>query len=356
MEDLAVAHGVKLHFIPSFQAAISPAKDLRTFLQLLILFWREKPGVVHTHTFKAGLLGRLAAWITGVPLIIHTYHGHLLSGYWSPLKTNVVRIAESLLTRVTDKIVAVSNQVATDLTAAKIVPRDKIQVIELGFDVANLETQLSRRPKLRSDLGISADDEVVGIVGRLVPVKGVDLFLAALAPLLTSRPHLHLVVIGDGSEANALKASVSGDQSDRIHFCGWRRPVIPDLPDLDICICSSRNEGTSVSIIESVISKVPVISTEVGGMGDLLGHGVWGTLVDPNVDALRGAVDSLLSLLALPASEPRRLEFSQKVTAASDSFKKRFSVERLLREIHTLYESADHQRDLMHADWRGVYT
>lgn len=337
MEDWARSTGVDLLVIRSFQAPISPIKDIITFVKLLGLFWKEKPLIVHTHTFKAGLLGRLAAWFCGVPVIVHTYHGHLLSGYWSHTKTQVVKSIERLLSLVSTKIVAVSRRVADDLVSEGIVPDNKVQVVELGFDVASLEKQLKRGATLRQDLNLPGGARVVGIVGRLVPVKAVDLFLNSLAPLLKERSNLHLVVIGDGTEADQLKSLAASLSSERIHFCGWRLPVVCDLPDLDICVCSSRNEGTSVSIIESVIAQTPVICTRVGGMGDLLENGRWGELVEFDADSLRERVEMMLDTLDGDKNSRAFSMLSHRTEEASQVFKTRFSVDRLLTDTEKLY-------------------
>jgi glycosyltransferase involved in cell wall biosynthesis len=332
----ARSEGVNLKLIPTFQAAISIFKDAPTFFKLVFIFWKQKPDLVHTHTFKAGLLGRLAAWITGVPLIVHTYHGHLLSGYWGKTKTNLVSNAEKWLARITTKTIAVSSQVASDLISQGIVPQNKMSVIELGFDIPKLESQLLEKATLRTDLGLTQDDELVGVVGRLVPVKGIDLFLEALIPLLEARPKLHLAIIGDGAERQKYEQYVKKSGAKRVHFCGWRNPVVPDLKDLDVCVCSSRNEGTSVSIIEAVIAKVPIVSTNVGGMSDLLESGKWGELVPRNELALRNAVVKVLE-------QRKDLAFIEKLKEASEFFKKRFSTDRLVDEVNALYHQLEEE-------------
>lgn len=339
MDDFAVEKGVKLHAIRSFQAAPSPIKDLRAFFSITRLLWREKPDFVHTHTFKAGLLGRLAAILTGAPIVVHTYHGHLLNGYWGRIGTAVIRVVERFLARFTTQIITVSQQVADDLVAVGIVPREKIRVIELGFDVDGIQDLLLKPPTLRRDLGIAVSAQVVGIVGRLVPVKSVDLFLRSLVPLLDTNPDLHLVIVGDGTEGPSLKKQAAQLTScERLHFTGWRRPVVTDLPDLDLCICSSKNEGTSVSIIEAVMAGVPVISTQVGGMSDLLGHNRWGELVPYAEAPLREAVARKLKILKMASSDPDRQNLAAQSREAADVFKHRFSMRRLLEETNSVYD------------------
>ena len=342
LDGFAREQGAELVVIPSFQAKISPWKDLLTLVKLIRLMRKERPDIVHTHTFKAGLLGRLAARITGVPVVIHTYHGHLLTGYGSSLKASIIRLIETGLGFLTDHMIAVSDQVAKDLVSSHVTNHSKMSSVELGFDMRKIQEDLSRPSFLREDLCIPQSAFTVGIVGRLVPVKAVDLFLTALCPLLETNPDLHLLVLGDGTERKALEllARVLTGHQSRIHFTGWRRPVTQDLPDLDLCICSSKNEGTSVSIIEAVVARVPVMSTRVGGMADLLGNGRWGQLIDSDPFALRSAVEQHIDLMKNtndPAAKLYRERIHRRVDEAAEHFQNRFSVERLLTDVDGTY-------------------
>ena len=321
--------GAEYAVIESFCAAISPWKDLKTLFKLILLFRRECPEIVHTHTFKAGLLGRIAAKLTGVPVIVHTYHGHLLSGYSTDWKIKILIRIETFLGKISHRLVTVSRQVADDLVLAGVAPRSKFKVIELGFDLANLKKVLQLPSRLRDELGIGQSSLVVGVVGRLVPVKAVDFFLRALAPLLRDMADLHLVIIGDGSERAALEilAAQLHPEKTRIHFTGWRNPAACDFKALNVCVCSSLNEGTSVSIIEAVIAGVPVVSTRVGGMSDLLENGRWGRMVNQDEAELRCAVrETLFDRNPTPNAH-----------MASDFFSRRFSSTRLINEIDALY-------------------
>ena len=332
MENYAVEKKVPFLRLRYFQAAISPLKDLFVFVSLVFLFFKEKPDIVHTHTFKAGLVGRLAAWVTGVPLIVHTYHGHLLSGYARPWKVKGLVFIEKCLARLSHQILAVSNKVALDITNAGIVETDKISVIELGFDIPRLRNEISSTSHLRQELNLSPDSKLVGIVGRLTAVKAIDLFIRALVPLLDSNHQVHLVIMGDGEDRLKLEtlARTIDPSLARIHFTGWRRPIACDYKELDVCVCSSKNEGTSVSIIEALIAGVPVVSTRVGGMPDLLENGKWGRLTDQTEDSLLLAVSSVLND---PDAKPQ-------AQRASHFFQKRFSETRLIDEMDHLYRSA----------------
>ncbi len=330
MESLANDANVRLKIVPTFQAAISPWKDAFTLFAFIRLIRKERPEIVHTHTFKAGLLGRLAAWITGVPVIVHTYHGHLLTGYGSTFKSTIFKWVETFLAKITTRIITVSNQVAIDIINAGIAPREKVESIELGFDVEKLRADFEKPATLRQDFQIPKSAFVVGIVGRLVPVKAVDLFLKALCPLLASDQNLYLTIIGDGIERQQLEAladALSAPDRQRVVFTGWRHPVTSDLSDLDLCICSSKNEGTSVSVIEAAMAGIPVISTSVGGMADLLENGRWGRLIEQNEVVLRNAV-----------REHRLAARDDRNEDTSLHFQKRFAVGRLLSDVDQTYQ------------------
>jgi glycosyltransferase involved in cell wall biosynthesis len=329
MEYYARENHVDILRLPFFQAKLSLYKDMITLIELVKLFHKEKPDIVHTHTFKAGLLGRIAALIARVPMIVHTYHGHLLSGYTKGYKIRVLVFIERALGTFTDRLIAVSPQVSQDLNKASIAPAKKFSVIDLGFDMQRLLNEIELPSTLKKEFNIPPEAKVVGIVGRLVPVKSVDLFLHALGPLLLEKPDLHLIIIGNGKERAYLEnVARSYDWNlQKIHFTGWRHPAAKDFRSLDICVCSSKNEGTSVSIIEALVAGVPVVSTDVGGMRDLLDNGRWGTLVPGEALALRTAIKSVLE-------NPQARSDAR---SAAHHFVKKFSTERLNKNIDALY-------------------
>lgn len=327
MENYALEQDVPLHFIPGFQAQISLFRDLRAAIAIFRLIRRERPAIVHTHTFKAGLLGRVAARLNGVPLVVHTYHGHLLHGYWTGWKSKFIVWLERFLNCFTDHVIAVSDRVGEDLIQAGIVKGERLHVVRLGFDVNRFRSQHALPSGLRQRLGIPREDTVVAIVGRLVPVKNVDLFLESLSPLLSKFAGLHLVIVGDGSERVRLEKRATGQE--RIHFAGFIQPMGPEWKDIDLCVCTSRNEGTSVSVIEAVMAGVPVISTSVGGMPDLLENGLWGRLVSQTPEAIRAAVEEWLVLRDPP---PKR---------ASEIFQRKFCNSRLIAETERIYREAE---------------
>jgi glycosyltransferase involved in cell wall biosynthesis len=344
MIGYAQAHQVQPYFIPEFGPSLSLFKDAVAFYKIFKLIKEEQPDIVHTHTFKAGLLGRIAATLLQTPVVIHTYHGHLLSGYGSQLRASVIKLVEKGLCHFTDRAIAVSSRVAQDIVKAGIIPGMRMSVIELGFDLETVKREMQLPSSLRERHQIPDSAKVIAIVGRLVPVKSVDLFLRAMVPILKKRSDVHLAILGDGPLRKPLESLVD-ELADsnlslrrRVHFDGWTVPLVNEYKDIDISICSSRNEGTSVAIIESILCGVPVISTRVGGMGDLLDNGRWGKLVEYDKSSLTHAAEDLLEILDLPGQHSTKEAFVHYIRAAAREFWNRFDAERLVTSIADLYQ------------------
>ncbi|HPV06224.1 MAG TPA: glycosyltransferase family 4 protein [Aggregatilineales bacterium] len=296
MSYLAREMGVEPVVIPTMRREIEPLNDLRTLRALTRLMREFRPHVVHTHTAKAGFVGRLAARLTGVPVVVHTFHGHVFHGYFGPAKTRLFIELERLAARGSDVILTISERLRGDLLAYRIAPPEKIRVVPLGLPLDSLRDLDGLRGGLRRELGVSTDTQLVGIIGRLVPIKNHDLFLAAARRVREERPDTHFVIVGDGERRAELEALVQEmGLADAVTFTGWRDDLPGIYADLDVLVISSRNEGTPVSIIEAMAAGVPVVSTDVGGVADVLLGGELGRLTPPSdADALaRGIVEAL---------------------------------------------------------------
>ena len=288
MGYLAVAAGVQPVVMPTLQRAIAPITDLLALWQLYKLMRRIRPQIVDTHTFKAGALGRVAAWLAGVPVRLHTFHGHVFQGYGGGLQSMLIVQLERALGRLTTRVFGVSQLVNAELQAHRIVPAAKLQVFPVVLDLAPFATA-ARRGTFRAELGIDAGTALVGNIGRLVPIKNQALFLEIAALLMQRGFGGKFVLVGDGElrveleqRAQALKLA------DRIYFCGWRRDLAGVLADLNVMVNTSLNEGTPVAIIEAMAARVPVVATAVGGVPDLVTHGNTGFLL-PTESAAAGA-------------------------------------------------------------------
>ncbi len=281
MLDLAAAKGVECRRLPGLQREIAPVDDFRAFLGIARTIRRGRPQVVHSHTAKAGVLARAAARMMGVPLVVHTFHGHVLKGYFGPRKTAFFRWLETTLGRSSDALLAVSPSVAGDLSELGVAPVDRIQVLPLGLELAKLAEVLPKG-HLRSEAAFPAPARIVGLVGRLVPIKSAPTFLEAAQIALQSDPQLRFSVVGDGEERARLEAMAGSlGLGGKLHFHGWHRDMTHVYGDLDLVVNCSLNEGTPVALIEAMAAGKPVIATDVGGNRDLLDNGLRGRLIPP---------------------------------------------------------------------------
>ncbi len=340
-----IAPGSRAIHLDTLQRPLSPLSDLRAGLRLLRELRAARPHIVHTHMAKAGLLGRLAAAVYNLTRgsaprarVIHTYHGHVLEGYFSPLMTRVFIGFERLLAHVTDTIVAISPAIERELRDHFGIGRaDQYRVIPLGFDLSPFAAINDvTRIRARRDLNLAADAEVVCTVGRLTAIKQHRLFLETIAQVAATRPRLVALVAGDGELRDGLEryAAELGIR-DRVRFLGWRRDLATIYAASDVFLLTSRNEGTPVALIEAMASGIPGVSTDVGGVKDVIESHDTGTRVGGHqADALAAAV---LGYLADPDRRRRS------GLLARDAVLDRFSLDRLVDDVRTLY------RDLLKA-------
>jgi glycosyltransferase involved in cell wall biosynthesis len=319
--------GVTLIRVPHLRRSISPLADILAFAWLFTYFRRKKPAIVATHMAKAGTLGRLAAALAGVPVIVHTFHGHVLDGYFGRLSSWFFLTVERLLSHLTTQFIAVSPEVAADLERLEI-GCGKITIVRLGLDLQYLA--IPQPGRLRRDLESPEGAPLVGIVGRLVPIKAVDSFLEAASLIARHHPAVHFAIVGDGELWDQLHDEVrSRDLTQRVHFSGWRGDLGGVYSDLDVVVCCSRNEGTPVSLIEACAAGRAVIGTEVGGIPDVIAAGVNGLLV-PSDDppALAAAVTELI------ADPARRRSMG---LAGRQMVMERHSSDRMVSELKDVY-------------------
>ncbi len=289
--------------LPSLGRELSPLRDLQTIWALWRLIRQHRPDVVHTHTAKAGWVGRWAAFLAGVPVRVHTFHGHVFSGYFSPAKTRLFLTLERIAARLTTQIITLSEALRHDLTAIyRIAPQ--VTVIPLGLDLNPFIQAAQHRGKLRHQLGLSADHRLIGVVGRLVPIKNHGLFLAAAKLAHQQNPALRFIIIGDGEARAALQAEIVQRGLEHIVLMiGWVQDVAAIYADLDLVTITSDNEGTPVSLIEAIAALIPVVSTDVGGVRDLFYPDLIPQLVPPQ-DAPALAEIWLSTLAEPPNMQP----------------------------------------------------
>ncbi|MCM8790582.1 MAG: glycosyltransferase family 4 protein [Candidatus Omnitrophica bacterium] len=283
MSYLAREKGVYPIVVEDLIRDISPAKDMKALIGLYSIIKKEKPDIVHTHTAKAGTLGRIAAILARVPVKVHTFHGHIFDGYFSPLKARLFLMIERFLGLFTDKVITVSDRIKGDIVAnLGVVKSSKTAVIPLGFELDRFLNCEIAKGSFRKHLGFSDETFLVGIVGRLVPIKNHKMFLDAAKYFRQKRPdaNVKFIVVGNGESEFSIKeyAAQIGIQQDII-FTGWVDELASVYESLDVVGLTSLNEGTPVSIIEAMASAKPVVATAVGGVEDLIRDGENGFLV-----------------------------------------------------------------------------
>lgn len=340
MSGVAERLGVPIVTVPELHREISPLRDLRSVYHVAELIRELRPQILHTHTAKAGAIGRMAAMLAGEaapPIVVHTFHGHVLRGYFGPLRSGFFRLLEHWLARRTTALIAVSPEVRDDLVALGIAPAEKFSVVRLGIELeSRVGSPEGNGHETRRLLGIPPDRFVVGWIGRMTGVKRTDDVLLAVRRLRDRGVDAVLCMVGDGPDRDAAerRAHELGIVRDSF-FLGYQDDVAPFYAAFDALILPSANEGTPVSAIEALAGGRPVVATRVGGVPDVVRDGVDGFLVEPgDVDAMADR----LAALAADAGLRRRMG-----EAGSADVHRRYSVERLLDDVDRLY------RDLLAA-------
>lgn len=306
--------------------ALRPHKDIAALRAVRTLIRDLQPRIVHTHMAKAGAVGRLAARRFPEIRTVHTFHGHVLEGYFSrPVERALIRV-ERFLAMKTDVLVAVSDGVRDALLDLGVGRPEQFRVIPLGFELDAFLSVEGKRGEFRKGIGLDLDTSLVAVMGRITGIKDHATLLRAIARL----PGVHLAVLGDGDQRSDIEGlSRALDIADRTHFVGWRLDVANVLADVDVVALTSRNEGTPVSLIEAGAAGRPVVATAVGGTASVVRDGVTGLLVAPG-DA-EGVASALRRLLE---DRPLAAEFGK---AAREHVKDAFSHRRLLRDVNDLY-------------------
>jgi glycosyltransferase involved in cell wall biosynthesis len=336
MAFVADAHGVQVVRIDELGREISPLRDLLATIRLAKLIRRERPQILHTHTAKAGTVGRVAALLAGSrkpPIIVHTFHGHVLRGYFGPLRSLFFRLLERRLAAGTTALIAVSPQVRDDLVALGVAPRERFVVIRLGIELdERVAPELIGRGESRRYLGIPGDRFAVGWIGRMTAVKRTDDVLIAFKRLRDGGVDAVLCMVGDGPDRLQLeqRAHELGVARNTV-FLGYQEDVAPFYAAFDALVLPSGNEGTPVSVIEALAAELPVVATRVGGVPDVVRDGEDGFLVEA------GATDDLADRLAQLAGDPAlRARMGKQ---GRERVLPRYAVERLVEDIDELYRS-----------------
>jgi glycosyltransferase involved in cell wall biosynthesis len=341
----AEARNIKSLQIPELKRNISFFSDIRAFYRILKYIREYKPQIVHTHTAKAGTLGRIAAILANVPVRVHTFHGNVFHGYFGRLTTRLFILAEKILAQFSDAIIVISDKQKEELVNKyKITTSEKCHVIRLGFELGPFLASEGKKNIFRKKSNFKEDDILVGIVGRLTAIKNHKMFIdSARHACLHAGRHarralaekLKFIIIGDGELKSELLAYTRfRGLEKKMFFTGWVKDMDEVYADLNIIALTSISEGTPVSIIEAMAASRPVISTDVGGVKDALGQA--GVLVKSgDFEAMGDKISELASSL----EKRERFGF-----LARDTVRGIYSKERLVSELKQLYKKLSAER------------
>lgn len=337
--------GIEPQYIADMHRSINPLNDVKAFFEIIKIIRQYKPDIVHTHAAKSGALGRVAAFVCGVPVIVHTFHGHVFHSYFHPAKTKTFILIERFLAAISTKIVAISNLQKKELTQDfKICKPEKMEVIPLGFDLKRFtENQEEKRKQFREDYNVAEDEIAIGLVGRLVPVKNHRLFLDVINQVKSqTTKKVRFFIVGDGEERNNIESYakelgiefVTGNFKNEkaiLTFTSWIKNVDYVNAGLDIITLTSFNEGTPVSVIEAQASNKPVVSTMVGGIQDVVIENET-ALLSPSNDA-KAFANNLLKLIE---NDNLRNNFGKK---GSEHVLQQYGFKRLAADMERLYNT-----------------
>jgi glycosyltransferase involved in cell wall biosynthesis len=319
------APGLTVHRLPTLGRRIRPADDVRALAALTAEMRRFRPHIVHTHTFKAGTLGRVAAALAHVPGRVHTFHGHLLKGYFPPRTVRLISLTESFLARRTDRLIAVGDRVRDDLLAAGIGRAGQYTVVPPGTSLKPLPP----RQAAREQLGLPADGKVVAYVGRLTRIKRPDRLVAVAREVIAAMPGVTFAICGDGELGAKLSAGAHA-LGPSMRLLGWRADVETVYAAADMVLLTSDNEGMPVSLIEAGLAGVPAVATNVGSVAEVVKDGSTGLLTRCDAD------DLAQSVLRLLRDDRLRCQMS---AAATSWTRERFGAERLVADVQRVYEA-----------------
>jgi glycosyltransferase involved in cell wall biosynthesis len=324
---------IRWMLLPSLTREVHLFKDAQTLWELFRLFRQERPALVHTHTSKAGVLGRVAAWLARVPVIVHTPHGHVFYGHFGPFRSWLFLQIERGLCALTDRLIALTEAERQDHLDREVGKADRFAVVPSGIDRERFGQARVQGKQQPAWFGCPSDALVVGSVGWLTDIKGHQFLIEAVAKLKQHFPSLHLVIIGSGDRHDALlqQAKLAGLR-DAVHLLGHRNDIDACLAGMDLFVLPSLNEGMGRALIEAMAAGLPVIASRVGGIPAVVSHEQTGLLVPPgDADALADALRRFLD----------RPEWAAQLgLAASRSVDSRFGSASMVRAIDSIFTEA----------------
>jgi len=333
------SEGIEFTQCPSLLRRINIIKDLKAFFDIWRIIKKYDPLIVHTHSSKAGLIGRLAAKLAGAPIIVHSPHGHVFFGYFGPYKTKLFIILEKLASRITDRIVTLTNREKKDHLLFKIAQEDKFSVICSGIELNIIkESSSDEKQNLKKELGIPKNSLIVGTAGRLVPVKGPEFLIKASKYIISKYPDTYFIFAGDGPlEQDLKKKTLEMGISENIIFLGWSDNLAKIISIYDIFVLPSLNEGMGRVLVEAMTLGKSIVASNIGGIPDLVIHEKNGFLFPPkNPKELAKYIQVLLE------DKDKR----EKMGLVGKEMALNFSAESMIEKIASLYEELLIQKNI----------
>lgn len=338
---IAEQYGLRPTIVAEMKRSINPLNDYFAYKKIKKIIKEYKPDIVHTHASKAGTIGRLAAISCKVPVIVHTFHGHVFHSYFGSFKTSIYKNIERYLAKKSSAIIAISEKQKQELTLDhKICDANKMHVIPLGFDLDKFQENIEgKRKSFRNQYHIKDDEIAITIIGRLVPIKNHKLFLEAFKKTLNkSTQKLKAVIVGDGEERKNIESIASdlgidfsdGSKNSTLIFTSWRKDIDVVCAGSDIITLTSFNEGTPVSLIEAQAGNKPIVTTNVGGIQNVIMPDETGFLINTF-----SPDDFSKAILKLTENRELRLQMGSK---GWDHVKNNYHYTRLVKDIESLYK------------------
>jgi glycosyltransferase involved in cell wall biosynthesis len=317
-DEARALEDVPVHFVPSLVRPVRPHRDAAALGALVRLMRRLRPGIVHTHSSKAGILGRWAAWMAGVPRVVHSIHGFGFHDGQSRMVRGAYIAAERAVSGFTDAFIAVSHANRSEGIARGLFPAERCRVIRSGIDLSRFRAAAAREGELRRELGLAPGDPLVGMIACLKPQKAPAVFVEVARAVLASEPRATFVLVGDGELRGAVEALVARVPRgpERIRLLGWRRDTDRIVADLDVLLLTSRWEGLPRVIPEAMAAGRPVVATAVNGSPEAVTEGETGYLAPAGDTALMAA--RVVELLRDPAMRGRMGEAGRERAAEWD--------------------------------------
>jgi glycosyltransferase involved in cell wall biosynthesis len=332
LDEAKALHGVEVRIIPSLVREINPVKDLRALVQLIRAFRQLRPAIVHTHSSKAGIIGRLAAWMAGVPAIVHTIHGYGITPGQAPPLRRILIAVEWLIGRITTFWIAVSTADVNQGLRWRLFTRETVLLTRPGIDpqpfAAN--TKAAVRDPVRLGFGVGPSGILIGTVSCLKPQKAPEDFVKVAALIAQEYPEARFILAGDGELREQVEQLVSGNGlTDRFQLLGWRRDIPLLMSALDVFVLTSRWEGLPCVLLEARAAAIPVVATNVGGVREAIDEGVHGWLCQA------GDIGGIARLVCRILGEKQR---GAGIGRPSNVFPREFTIGETVRQYQELYK------------------